>query len=392
MAISLRAVGSYVNGVADLTPVIPTGVASGDMMLCAYGTKPYNDAPTMNNGWVEIGSATDGTVAAGVDVGSMRTSIFNKIHTGSETNPTITNTTNNVSGAVIIVFQKAAGNSWATPVGSGGGDATAGTGFSVTAASNFGITANDMVVGYASIRSDAGTQSAIGITATGVTFGAFTESPTTDLATTAGGDMAMSGGYLLASSGTASAAAVYASTLAAAHTGSAYMVRLREVVNTTTTQTITGVSRIQKSVDSTITGVSRIQKTVTQTITGLSRIQQTVDRTITGVASIEVPAGVNKVQTGVARIQKEVNPTISGVSRIRASTTRTIAGVARIQNTISSTQTGLSRIQASNNITITGVANIILIQSRVIVGISNIFNPTAPTFSLNRMKIGIRIR
>lgn len=240
MAISLRAVGTYVSGTANLTPGIPTGAASGDMMLCFYGTKPYSDAPTINNSWIDLGNATDGTVAAGIDVGSMQIRIFYKEHTGSETDPTITNSTNNVSGAVIIVFQKDTGNAWATPVGAGGGDATAGTAFSVTASTDPGITTNDMLVGYAAIRSDAGTQSAITITATGISVGAFTESPTADLATASGGDMAMSGGYVLVSSGTSSAAPVYASTLAAAHTGSAYIVRLRQTAVSSFTITPTG--------------------------------------------------------------------------------------------------------------------------------------------------------
>ncbi|MDP3057817.1 MAG: hypothetical protein Q8N37_04885 [bacterium] len=234
-AVSVRNVGAYVSGTANLTPVIPATAVAGDMMLLAYGTKPYNDAPTINQGWISIGSATDGTVAAGVDVGSMQTSIYYKEHTGSETNPTITNGTNNVSGAAIIVFQKGASETWETPVGAGGGDATAGTGFSVTASANPGITLGDMLVGYAAIRSDAGAQSAIGITATGLTVGAFTEYPASDLITTSGGDMAMSGGYHLVTAGTASAAPVYASTLAAAHTGSAFIVRLRATTPADTT-------------------------------------------------------------------------------------------------------------------------------------------------------------
>ena len=226
--VAIRATGAYVSGTTDLTPVIPAGAVSGDMMLCFYGSKPYNGAPTIDQGWTNLGNATDGTIAAGVDVGSMQTRVFYKIHTGTETDPLVTNATVNVNAAVIIVFQKDAGQNWVTPVGAGGGDATAGTGFSVTASSDVGHTSGDMLVGFASMRSDAATQSAITITATGLTVGTFTESPTTDLATTLGGDMAMSGGYVAATAGTSSAAPVYASTLAAAHTGSAFMVRLRQ--------------------------------------------------------------------------------------------------------------------------------------------------------------------
>lgn len=230
MAISIRATGTYASGgaVGSITPAIPAGATAGDMMLCFVANKEYDGTQTINQSWVTIGTATDGTVQSGTDVGSVRVTAFYKIHTGTETNPTVTGGDNESVGGVIIVFQKAAGVFWSIPVGAGGGDTTAGTGFSVTASTNFGITTNDMVIGYAGIRSDSGTQSAISITATGVTMGTFTESPTNDLVNTAGDQMAMSGGYVLASSGTSSAAPVYASTLAASHTGTAFMVRLRE--------------------------------------------------------------------------------------------------------------------------------------------------------------------
>ncbi len=244
-AIAIRATGTYVNGTATITPAIPAAQVTGDMMILAVGTKPYNGANSISvaTGWTSIGSATDGTVAAGTDTGSMKTELFYKIATSdTETNPQVDNSSNNVSGAVIIVFQKAANETWDTPVGAGGGDASAGTGFSVTASSNPGITAGDLLVGYAAIRSDAGTQSSITITATGATMGAFTESPATDLATTSGGDMAMSGGYVAVSSGTASAAPVYASTLAASHTGSAFIVRLRVIPNVAPTVTLSAAT------------------------------------------------------------------------------------------------------------------------------------------------------
>ncbi len=230
-AITLRAAGTYTSGTANITPAIPAAQVADDLMILIVGTKPYNGSNTISGptGWTSLGSATDGTVAASsADLGSMKTEMFYKIATSdAETDPTVANTSNDVSGAVVMVFQKATSESWVTPVGAGGGDATAGTGFSVTAASNPGITSGDMLVGYAAIRSDAGTQSSITVTATSATMGSFTESPGTDLTTTSGFDMGMSGGYVSVSSGTASAAPVYASTLAASHTGSAFITRLR---------------------------------------------------------------------------------------------------------------------------------------------------------------------
>jgi hypothetical protein len=230
MAIALRAVGTWAASTANSTvtiPVAPAAPQAGDLMVMFYGTKPYNDAPTIDQSWSNGGAATDGTVAAGVDVGSMQARIFYKIHTGAESNPTVTNATNNVSGAVIIVFSKDSTKSWDLAFG-GGGDATAGTGFSTTS-SAIDIATNDWFAAFAALRSDAATQSTISLAATGITFAAFTESPASDLATTSGGDMAASGGYTNVTAGSGTQTVTYASTLAASHTGSSYFVRMREI-------------------------------------------------------------------------------------------------------------------------------------------------------------------
>lgn len=228
MAISIRATGAYVSGTGNLSPLIPAGATAGDLMLLAHSGKPFNVGVSVNQSWTQIGSATDGTVNAGVDVGSMRTSFWYKIHTGTETNPTVTITGGNVTGAVIIVFQKAANLTWDFQ-GTGGGDATADTTFSATGASILDITANDMIVAAAGFRSDAANPGAISVTATGATIGTLLKSPATDLNTTAGGDMDMTTGYALCSAGTATAAPVFSSTLGAAHTGTMFLVRLREI-------------------------------------------------------------------------------------------------------------------------------------------------------------------
>lgn len=227
MAIALRANGTWIDSTGNLTPVIPTGVPAGDIMICSYGTKPYSDAPTINNGWTLIGSATDGTVAAGIDAGSMKTVMWYKIHTGTETNPTITNTTNSVSSARIDVYSCTSGV-WVTPVGSGGGDATAGTGFSVTV-SDVGWKQNDAALIMSSFRSDASTVSTMTMTHNGAGYSLGSMGGITGFASTSGQDMfayfsqMIFGAYV----GPATSIVITA-TLGAAHTGSLYLVRLRE--------------------------------------------------------------------------------------------------------------------------------------------------------------------
>lgn len=107
--------------------------------------------------------------------------------------------------------------------------------------------------------------------------------------------------------------------------------------NVTTTQTISGVVRIQIATTQTIGGVVRVQVATTQTITGVVRIQIPTTQTI----------------GGVVRIQVATTQTISGVFAISGAVTRTIAGIVRIQ--VATTQT------ISGNVWIRGINSIGLI-------------------------------
>ncbi len=151
--------------------------------------------------------------------------------------------------------------------------------------------------------------------------------------------------------------------------------------NTTTTQTITGVSRITKTVAQTITGVARITKTVAQVITGKARIIVTTPQTVTGKSRIQVTT--SRTITGVANIVSggATTQTITGVSRITATTTRTETGVARIQKAVTRTITGLSRIMKVVGQTITGKARITVVATQTITGKGRITATTTRTIT-----------
>lgn len=155
----------------------------------------------------------------------------------------------------------------------------------------------------------------------------------------------------------------------------------------TVTYTVTPTLTVTKTVttDRTITGVARIQKTVNQTTTGISRIQKTVDQTITGVANI-APLGVNqtitgraritattdRLQTGLARIQRTVEQTQLGRARIQTTVNQTVAGIARITATTDKTQSGRARITATTEQAITGRASLSAISNKTITGKASI--------------------
>lgn len=197
-------------------------------MICLYGTKPYDDAPTIDQGWTDPGSpATNGTTGAGVDVGSMQARFFWKRHTGTESDPTITNTTNNVSGAAIYLIKPTSGVTLLDPVGSGGGDSSSGTSFSFTAGSAFNVAVGDLFLSLVVLPTNAvGPSSGPALSASGATinYGSWLHSEST----TSGGDMVYWTDYFTCTAGESNSAMSYSLTLNGSATGTGYIVRLRE--------------------------------------------------------------------------------------------------------------------------------------------------------------------
>jgi hypothetical protein len=132
-----------------------------------------------------------------------------------------------LSSVVIVSFSKDPAKNWDLAFG-GGGDNTAGTGFSAVTPS-LDLATNDWVASFITTRSDAGTIGTFTTTAAGMTFGTFVSQPTTGFVTQSGGDMSARSGYNTITAGTATTAVTVAATLGAAHTGSMYLVRMREV-------------------------------------------------------------------------------------------------------------------------------------------------------------------
>ena len=232
MAIALRETGAALFSAADMSPVIPTSQVTGDMMLLIVGGKPYNSVLSVSTtGWASLSRFEDGTTAAGVDTGSMFVAAWWKVATSdTETNPTITEgaTVWNVVGAYVMVFSKDAGETWETPLMTGGGDATAGTGFSVTCATNPVNVTGDLAVSWGAFHSDAATPctSHIVATQTNTTF-TNTHTPATDPETVTGGDMGMCSNVATVSGAGGVGAPIISATLGGVHTGSAGFIRLR---------------------------------------------------------------------------------------------------------------------------------------------------------------------
>ena len=85
MAISF--IGSSSTFAASQTTVsvtLPTGRASGDMLVIFIGGKQYNATISTPSGWTSIGTSTNGTTLAGVDTGSTKLQAFYRVADGTE--------------------------------------------------------------------------------------------------------------------------------------------------------------------------------------------------------------------------------------------------------------------------------------------------------------------
>ncbi len=216
MALSWKGDAAFTTGAtATFSPAMPTH-AAGDMLIAMWLGKPFDSAVSVS-GWTSLGSGASGTTAAGIDLGSMKVQIWYKqAASAAETAPAMTEGTPawNVSCGGVSVWQKDVGQVWVTPVIVFGLDEDLGANFSMTMASNPGVTAADGIQLVAAGNSDASGPLTAGptITQTGVTFGAVTKDR--DFETTAGGDMAGTASHCLVSSGTGSAAPVFGGTVA----------------------------------------------------------------------------------------------------------------------------------------------------------------------------------
>ena len=235
MAITARAEGTWIATAASPQSVtIPGGSTTGDRMFLLAAWKDFAITATVDNGvdfWDEITEFADGSVPTGNGTGSMKVGAWYRDHDGSEANPNIEFTGAGLLAAVVIVtFQKGAGETWDTPAFATGAIAAASP-FSVTASSDPGITAGDLVIELIGLRDDSSTltrSATTALDATGITWSSdYVEYPAAHLSTTTGNDMSADAGYRIASSGTASAAPTGTGDPVAAETGAALFIRQR---------------------------------------------------------------------------------------------------------------------------------------------------------------------
>jgi hypothetical protein len=230
MTIGLRQAAAWAEGSTSVSPALPTGSATGDRMFLFVGCKPYTATINTPSGWTEIAACTgaNGTTNPGNDSGSVQWKLFYRDWVTGDAAPTVSITSGNSSLAQIKGFTKAVGKFWDIS-GAKGSDTTSGTGFSLTADVDPGITSGDWVASWAVIAGNNATFGTPVCTATSATLAASTESPATEGTTATGFDLEASASHTNCTAGTNSAAPVWGWTLSVAQTGGGAIVRLREI-------------------------------------------------------------------------------------------------------------------------------------------------------------------
>jgi hypothetical protein len=233
MAIAYKSAGTATaTGTTSAIFNYPAGITAGDMIVLGVVNKYPPNAPGTLSGYTfpANGQGTGGAGTAGTDGGTVYTTAFYKIASGSESGAaTVTVASGNSAGANVVVYSRTdAGYDWTTPVASNGADSTRGTAWSVTAGSTMDIKAGDMVIVVSGANADAQTYSAESLAMGGISsWTAHTERY--DFAVTGGNDTRLVISDHSAAAGTATSAGTFTmtanGTLAA---GASVFVRLRE--------------------------------------------------------------------------------------------------------------------------------------------------------------------
>lgn len=113
---------------ADLTYTLPTGAATGDLLLALYGGKPFDTLASTPSTYTATASFASGTTAnSGAGVGSTRAQAFHKTHSGTESNPVSSFTAQyNPGSTAMLALSKSQAGSWSVYSSSGGDDTPAG--------------------------------------------------------------------------------------------------------------------------------------------------------------------------------------------------------------------------------------------------------------------------
>lgn len=327
--------GSVSTGGASCTPAVPTGLTSGDMLVCKVSwVNSTMVKPTMPGDWTELVSGSGGSATAGNNVGGRGISIFYKETDGTDSGTvTVTSgsSTNAAITARITAYDKDSGT-WdlAAQVKA---DTSAGTDYSITLDSDIGLAAGDYYFINTSYAPRANTPSSPTLSWSGVTFTGPNLNGST--ANTNGWDVRQVNYDGAWSSGTSTGAPTFGFTASASIDGGcSAFVRLRAVSSTN----YDGTSTIAATAATTSSGV--IGKVATSSIAGTASV------TTAGVVA----------RTATASISASGSITAAGVvGKVATATITSTAATTSAGSVGGGTLNGTAALSATGSITATGV-------------------------------------
>ncbi len=211
----------------------PTDIAVGDLMVLGIANKHTPNGPTTPTGWTAASNyqASGSGGIDGLDSGSVYSSVYYRIVDGTEKGTfTVSVPSGNASIGRILTYRKEVGKEWDVAM-SNGSDNTPDTSWSITAGSDPGITAGDMVLAVSAMNTDPYGYNTQTLAATGVTFDS-AEKEVGETNSTAGNDLEIVFSNHFAISGTSSAAPTYTMTAsgstASGPAGATVFVRIRQ--------------------------------------------------------------------------------------------------------------------------------------------------------------------
>lgn len=231
MAISFQSSTVSASTASAIAPPVayPASVAATDGLVLVVGTKPYSGVITTPTDWTFLGTITNGTVASGTDVGSVKAAAYFLEAAGPLTGSlTLAIAGASSSWASMARFSKAAATSWDLGY-TDGVDTIANTAWSVTYGALSIVSGDHLVVAGVVPTDVATTWSAHAVAASGATVSAPTALHNPRI--TAGNDSGGNVSRAVCTAGSSVAAPTWTATLSVGtnQAGSAVLVRLREV-------------------------------------------------------------------------------------------------------------------------------------------------------------------
>lgn len=240
----------------NLSIPYPASIAAGNRLVMFVVTKPYNAVIATPAGWNLLATRTNGTTAAGTDIGSVQISAYDHVCTGSETGSLVVLITSGDScwGSMFRVTTSTDIQSAATT----GLDTVANTSMSIAFDTNPGLLAGDVVLMALGWSTDAAcTVSASAITAAGSTFSGIVAAGDQNPRVTTGLDSGGNVNHAAVTAGPASGVPTWTATLSTGtnRLAAGALVRLRELPPIEISGNLQGTATLTATGDVPIYGV-----------------------------------------------------------------------------------------------------------------------------------------